>query len=323
MRLVYFGSGAFGLPTLERLIRDHDVELVVTQQDRPAGRRRRLTPTPIGAYAAEQGVPVAKFEDVNAPEAVEQVQSVGADVYVVIAFGQKLSASLLGSTFAINLHGSLLPKFRGAAPIQRAMMAGERETGVTAITLAQRMDAGGILGSSRVTIDPMESAGELHDRLALLGPGLIGEVLTQYEHNTLEPQPQDESQATTAPKLTKAEGTVDFDQPARLVRARIHGLTPWPGCTVALGDRTLRLLRVKDEPAAAESSAAGSAETAEPGALTADGRVCCAGGSLRLLSVQPPGGKAMAFAAYVNGHGLPEPAICRPTVTQASGDGAS
>ncbi len=314
MRIVFFGSGAFGLPTLERLVREHDVPLVITQPDRPAGRRRRLTPTPIAAFASEKSLDLLKPADVNAPEVIRRVHDVHADAFVVIAFGQKLGEELIGEHFAVNLHGSLLPKYRGAAPIQRAMMAGERQTGVSVITLASRMDAGAVLGTSRTAIDPGETAGELHDRLALLGPDLVMDVLARHEAGALDPQPQDETRATRAPKLTKAEGTVTFDRPAPLVRAVIHGLTPWPGCTIEIDGRSLRLLRVKDEADDGQSlkgAAVGCTPGRTPGAVAEDGRVFCREGAIRLLSVQPPGGKAMSFSAYVNGHGLPEGAVCR------------
>lgn len=295
MRIVYFGSGAFGLPTFDALCRDHDVALVVTQPDRPAGRKRVPTPTPIGEVAASRDIPTIKPEYVNDPDVVRAIHDTAADAYVVIAFGQKLGVDLLGETFAINLHGSLLPKYRGAAPIQWAMIEGETETGVSVITLAQRMDAGAVLARTSSPIDPRETAGELHDRLAELGPRIVLNVLSRHMGGTLEPIEQEESQATRAPKLAKADGVIDFDQPAERVRARVHGLTPWPGCTIRIDGRDLRLNRVESCPEPADPRAL-------PGTVLVDLRIACNPGSVGLLEVQPPGRKVMAFSAYYNGH---------------------
>lgn len=298
MRLVYFGSGEFGVPTFRRLTRDHEIVLVVTQPDRPAGRKRAPTPTPIASLAATLGVSVLKPESVNDPEVVRAVRGAHADAYVVIAYGQKLGGSLLEGVFAINLHGSLLPRHRGAAPVNWAIIRGDATTGVSVITLADRMDAGEILGQSVTPIDPMETAGELHDRLALLGPDLVSEVLRRHEAGALTRQPQDERLATRAPKFTKADGTVSFDQPADQVRNRVHGLTPWPGCWVELDGKPLRLHRVLVTQATETSNA-------PPGTIIEGDLVVCAPGAIRLLAVQAPGGKMMAFAAYRAGHPVP------------------
>ncbi|MBT8485474.1 MAG: methionyl-tRNA formyltransferase, partial [Phycisphaerae bacterium] len=227
MQLVYFGSGVFGLPTLERLARDHQVRLVVSQPDRPAGRSRHPVPTPISSFATSAGLPVLRPERMDAPGVVEAIRAVDADAFVVIAYGHKLPAALLDDRFAINLHASLLPKYRGAAPINWAMINGESETGVSVITLAERMDAGLVLARRRLAIDARETAGELHDRLAELGPEIVQEVLSAQQTGTLRGVAQDPAEVSWAPRLKKADGTVDFDRPAVAVRQRIHGLTPW------------------------------------------------------------------------------------------------
>lgn len=294
MRVVFFGSGAFGLPVFLQLVREREVALVVSQPDRPAGRNRTNRPTEIAQCATDQGLRVIKPEEVNDSEVIREIRQIDADAYVVIAFGQKLGPDLLGETFAINLHASLLPKFRGAAPINWAVIDNESHTGVSVITLAQRMDAGEVLGSALTAIDPGETAGELHDRLAAMGPDVVLEVLERHEAGTLVGVAQDESKATKAPKLSKAQGSVDFNQLAMRVRARIHGLTPWPGCMVRIEDRELKLLRVRDHDVVEG--------TGKPGEVLANLRVACGEGCVELLSVQPPGGKAMSFAAYANGH---------------------
>ena len=236
MRLVFLGAGAFGVPSLEALAREHEIALVVTQPDRPAGRGKVLTPTPVAVRAAELGLRVVKPADVNAREVLDEVRGAGADAWVVIAFGQKLSRDLVDGVFAINLHGSVLPAYRGAAPIQRAVMDGCRETGVSVIGIAERMDAGLVYATRTLAIGPTETSDEVHDALSLLGPEVLSAVLAQHAAGRAEGVAQDESRATRARKLSKAEATVDLASlDAEAARARINGLNAWPGCTVLVG----------------------------------------------------------------------------------------
>lgn len=304
MRLLFFGSGAFGLPALEHLCGQHEVVQVISQPDKPAGRKRVLTPTPIAQWALDQGYTVPRVDNVNTPEFVQQIKSYEADASVVIAFGQKLSPQLIDAMgkLAVNLHSSLLPKYRGAAPINWAMINNEPVTGNSVIALAQRMDAGVVYATNQTPIDPNETAGELHDRLAGMGPQVIAEVLKQFADGTLRPVEQDESQASKARKFTKTDGTVSFDQPADLVRARVHGLTPWPGCKVrwikddGTDKGVLTLKRVADE--------ANRSSTANPGTLDDPLRVACSEGAIRLVELQAPGGKTMAAEDFAHGQGL-------------------
>jgi len=170
---------------------------------------------------------------------------------------------------------------------------------VSVITVTERIDAGDVLGQACARIDPRETAGELHDRLAMLGPGLMLKVLDQFRRGELLRVPQDDSRATRARKLTKKDGTVSFDHSARLVRARVHGLTPWPGCTVKLDGRLLKLLRVRDEPAVKPAD-----PSVVPGEVLADRSIQCSVGVIYVLNVQPPGGRQMSFEAYCHGHGV-------------------
>jgi methionyl-tRNA formyltransferase len=244
--------------------------------------------------ASLANLPLIKPENVNQPTTVERIRVLEADAFVVVAFGQKLGRTLLDGVFAINLHGSLLPKYRGAAPINWAIINGERETGVSVIALADRMDAGEVYAMAATTIEPIETAGELHDRLALSGPEIIQHVLEQHASGGAVGQPQDERLATHAPKLSKDDGTVSFDQPAAGVRNRIHGLTPWPGCTVRLEGKDLRLLRAEVVDEATLSG--------RPGEVFANAMIACRPGVLRLLEVQPPGKPAMTWNAFRNGN---------------------
>jgi methionyl-tRNA formyltransferase len=212
VNIVFFGSGAFGLPTLQSLAKHHTIAAVVTQPDRKAGRGKALTPTPIGAWAAEHlpGVALHKPDNANEPavrDAIRAHADKAADLaWVVIAFGQKLSPELLADRFAVNLHASLLPRWRGAAPINAAVLAGDRETGNSVITLADRMDAGLVLGQSRRPIGPTQTAGELHDLLAEDGAPLVLEVLERHADRVLEPSTQDADLVTLAPKMKKSTG---------------------------------------------------------------------------------------------------------------------
>lgn len=306
MNIVYFGSGEFGLPTLASLDASHTVVAVVTQPDRPAGRGRELTPTPVGAWAAEnlRSARLLKPERVNVPEVVASLRGLDAGVWVVIAFGQKLGRPLLEGRFAINLHASLLPRWRGAAPISAAMLAGDAETGNTVITLADRMDAGEILGASRRPIDPMVTAGELHDLLAADGPALVGSVLGDYDAGRLAGRRQDESLATSASKLSRADGWIDFGEQAAVCRRRVHGLTPWPGVAARLGEAELKLRRVREADVACPPGAR-AGQILDAGA----GHVACGGGTvLELLEVQPAGKRQMAWREFARGHAIDEAA---------------
>jgi len=303
MRLLFFGAGEFGLPTLQALHAAHEIAAVVTQPDRPAGRGQRPRPTPIAQWAEQQGLPVWKTDDANDPAFVAKVAAAAPDASVVIAFGQKLSPQLVEASgeLMMNLHASLLPKYRGAAPINWAVIEGEAVTGNTVIGIAQRMDAGLIYGQQETPIAPHETAGELHDRLAGMGPDLVMEVLAKFKAGTLEGREQDDTLATQAPKLSRADGVVDFTQSAQRVRQRIHGLTPWPGITVRWtpaggGDtRPLKLLRVAVDKE-------GERATADPGTILPDHRVATGDGVIRLLEVQAPGSKAMDIESFARGH---------------------
>jgi methionyl-tRNA formyltransferase len=303
MDLIYFGSGEFGLPTLQALAGRHTLRAIVTQPDRPAGRGGRLTPTPVAQWAAANlsGTPILRPQRINDPEVARQIQDIPADAQVVIAYGQKLGQGLLATPparFAINLHGSLLPRWRGAAPVNAAILAGDRQTGNSVITLAERMDAGLILAQSCRDLPPDLTAGDLHDLLAADGPELVLSVLRAFEEGTLTPRPQDESQATRAPKLSRADGWIDFEQEAELCRRRIHGLTPWPGVAASFRGQMLKVTRVQVAGSAPEQL--GGTGTI----LDADtGLVSCGGGTvLQIVEVHPPGKRRMSWADFVHGH---------------------
>ncbi|MEO0512396.1 MAG: methionyl-tRNA formyltransferase [Planctomycetota bacterium] len=314
MRLVFFGSGAFGVPTLEALCQQHDVVLAVSQPDKPAGRKKILTPTPVAAWLSEHrpGVRLIKPERVREDATVDDIRATDADAWVVIAYGQKLPDRLLGldtqdPVFAINLHGSILPRHRGAAPINAAIIAGDDFVGSSVIRVVSEMDAGSVLAQSRSALDPMTTAGELHDELAEDGPGLILEVLERFGRGTLVETEQDESLVTYAGKMTKADGFVDWSKPADEIRRRIHGFNPWPGASTTLGGQLLKLHRAET----VEASALGpefppAASEASHGHLIdpRTGVVVCGTGAVRLLEVQPPGKSVMSWADFARGREL-------------------
>ncbi|QDU33937.1 Methionyl-tRNA formyltransferase [Poriferisphaera corsica] len=307
MRLMYLGAGEFGLPTLKALHAEHEIVAVVTQPDKPAGRKRVMTPTAIAKWATEQGIEVLKSDDVNTPEFVAKIGEYEVDASVVIAFGQKLSPELIGQLgkLAVNLHSSLLPKYRGAAPINWAMIQGEDVTGVSVIGLAQRMDAGEVYGVESLEIHREETAGELHDRLSELGPDVVLRVLQDLKSGDLKPLEQDHMEATRAPKFKKSDGTVDLNLSAKAVRCRVHGLTPWPGCRVQWEcmetgkSQILFLRRVTDN---CEMRAQ---ERAEVGMVLEDMFVVVGQGEvIKLLEVQAAGTKLMSVEEFAKGHKL-------------------
>lgn len=303
MDLIFYGSGEFGLPTFKALAQQHRVLCVVTQPDKPAGRKRVLTATPVGEWAAGLGVPVFKDESVNTPVFLEKLAGFKPDASVVIAFGQKLSPQVIEGSGAlvVNLHASILPRFRGAAPINHAILSGDKETGVSVISLAQRMDAGLVYATRKTAIGELETSGELHDRLSLLGPEAVGQVLADFAAGTLKGQAQDESKATRAPKFTKEDSLLKFDLPAGEVKSRVHGLTPWPGARTtwhgAKGPVEVIIHRAKVD-------SEGLKHGKPVGSFVAPGVVACRTGYLVLLELQVPGSKVAGLKDFLNGHAI-------------------
>lgn len=306
MRIVLFASGEFAVPTLRSLTDPahpgHEVAAVVTQPDRTGGRGRRTQPTPIKAEATALGIEVLAFEDVNAPAACRRLAACRADLGLVIAFGQKIGGEVrrLFRHECVNLHASLLPKYRGAAPFQWAIIRGEPRTGVTVFRLVDRMDAGPIYASRWTAIKPEERADELHDRLARIGVDAVAATLAILETDpTFQPAPQNDAEATRAPKLRKEDGFIRFDVPARDLANRINGLWSWPGAkcrfvSLATGKAecvTLALARPADR----------GAPQAAPGVLDYRRFVATADGYLEVLEIKPDGARTMTFPDFVNG----------------------
>jgi len=281
----------------------HDAALVVTQPARESGRGRRVTPTPVRTLAGELGLPGIEAENINTSDTVSKLQSAEARLGLVIAFGQKLGQAVLGAFPAgcINLHASLLPKLRGAAPINWAIARGEQETGCTVFRLVERMDAGPILAQRATPIDGKETSGELHDRLAELGVEVVRESLALFEGERIPAgTPQDESQATVARKLTKTDGAINFDGPPCDILRHIRAMTPWPGATTtfhAADGRWENVTILRARVLASPSDKGG----VTPGALDERLHVAARDGFLEILELKPSAGRAMSWQDYLNG----------------------
>ncbi len=301
MVIVFLGTGAFGVPALSALHENgHEVALAVSQPDRPAGRGRRVAPTPIHAAADELGIPHLQTADVNREPLDRLVDQ--AALGVVVAFGQKISGTMLDRfpRGCVNIHASLLPKYRGAAPINWAMINDEPTTGVTVFQLNERWDAGDVWGFRETPIDPHETASELHDRLAQLGAALVVESLAMIAQDR-QPTPQDATQATRAPKLSKATGYLDWAESARALQRRIHGLWSWPAATTEFVSRSGKVEPLLLARATVVDPDCIPTANTPPGAFRTDGTVQTGRGTLRLLEVKPASGKVMAFEAFANG----------------------
>jgi methionyl-tRNA formyltransferase len=283
------------VPTLAALLAaGHRVLQVYSQPDRPAGRGRQLSPTPVARFAIDHNLPLTRTANLNAEPLLP------ADVLVVIAFGQKISRPIADAPRfgSINLHASRLPSYRGAAPINWAILNGDSVTGNSIIRLADRMDAGHVLAQSQLAIGDSDTAGDLHDRLAADGPPLMLQVLHDLALARATELAQDESLATTAPKLSRQSATIDWTHSARQVARRINGLSPWPGCRVKLLNaqdhqiNTLTLLRAIPTPS----------QPSAPGRLLPDGTIATGDGVVTILQVQPANRTPMSLPDYRRGN---------------------
>lgn len=301
-RVVFMGSPRFALPTLRRLLETEDVVGVVTQPDRRQGRGQVVSPPPVKVEAEKAGVPVLQPARLKEPEAVARVAALKPELIVVVAYGQILPPALLGvpPLGCINVHASLLPKYRGAAPINWAILRGEMVTGTTIMQMDAGLDTGDILLQQAVVIHDDETAVELGERLAELGASLLVEALKRLRDHTLFGMPQNGSVSSYAPRLTKADGVVNWAASAREVCQRVRGVQPWPGAYTFLRGRTLKLFGCR--VAEGEASAAG-----EVLGLVPEGLLVSAGeGRVALAELQLEGGRRLAAAEFVHGHPLPE-----------------
>ncbi|MGE3820570.1 MAG: methionyl-tRNA formyltransferase [Isosphaeraceae bacterium] len=308
LRIVMLGTGDFALPTFLQLCESgEDVVALITQPDRPQGRKQTLVPSRIKVAAMDRKITILQPEDLNAPEGVEAVRNLAPDLLVTAAYGQILSSEVLAipRLGGINLHGSILPSYRGAAPVARAIERGEVETGVTVILMNPKVDAGGMLHVARTPIDPDETAGELEARLAVLGAPLVVKAVHELTQGSAVVRPQDRSRVTRAPKLRKEDGQIDWSKSAITIHNLVRAMQPWPIASSYLhradppGAEPLRVIVHK-------SQAHHSETTATPGqVIEASGdrlRVAAGTGTVSLLTVQIPGKRAMPVSEFLRGH---------------------
>jgi methionyl-tRNA formyltransferase len=305
LKLIMLGTKNFALPTFNRLAESgHQMLALVTQPDRPQGRKQELIPSQIKQSALARGIPVYQPEDVNGAQSLAWFREQGPDLIVTAAYGQILSGELLGvpRLGGINLHGSILPAYRGASPVARAIQNGDTESGVTVIRMTPKIDAGGMIAFARTAIGPEETAGELEGRLAELGAPLIAECVDRLADGEVEILPQDQSRVTRAPKLRKEEGDIDWSKSAEAITRLVRAMNPWPLSRTywhpgESGRRRVMLLVYAARPVA------GSGEPGRVIAAGAGGLVVAAGtGDVELVTVQPVGKRPMPAVEFLKGN---------------------
>jgi len=301
VKIIFAGTPEFAVPSLQLLLdSEHQVCAVYTQPDRPASRGRKLQPSPVKALALTVGIPVLQPLTFKPEEELQQLQAFNADLMVVVAYGMILPQTVLDTPRlgCINVHGSLLPRWRGAAPIQRALMAGDEKTGVTIMQIVRKLDAGDMLLKEEYVIGSEDTASDLHDRLADLGAIGLGKVLEQIKAGTLHPEKQDEALVTYAEKLEKSESDIDWTQPARQLSLKVRGLNAWPVAQTIYQDKALRIWRAQAIDAESDVMP-GTVKCTHKAIDVATGK-----GWLRLLEVQLPGGKRIPAQAFLAAHNM-------------------
>jgi methionyl-tRNA formyltransferase len=314
-RAIFFGTPELAATCLEAVCEVAEVVLVVTQPDRPSGRGMKLTPPPVKLLAEQRGIEVIQPRKVRTPEFAERLAAQRADVAVVVAYGRILPPAVLAapSLGCVNVHASLLPKLRGAAPIQWAILSGETRTGVCLMQMDEGLDTGPVLACKSLEIGPEETAGELSERLARLGAELLREELPRFLRGELEPKPQDRAGATLAPILTKDHGQVDWHRSARELHDLVRGAHPWPGAFAFLGGQRVKLHRTH--------VLVPHGHHGEPGAIVRADRhgveVACGAGVLVLDELQPEGKRRMSAEQFCAGARLQQGARFATTAKSA------
>jgi methionyl-tRNA formyltransferase len=307
MNIIFLGSGEFGIDCLNALEQSsHSLRFIVTQPPNPAGRGRKPSPTPAANWANAHSIPFLETDNVNTPEIIEKLADYKPDLIVVIAFGQKIGNELINlpPKGAVNVHASLLPKYRGAAPINWVIINGETATGISIITLAEKMDAGSILAQSQTDIVPDETAGQLHDRLAQIAAPLLLKTIEQIADGSIIYTEQNHSEATLAPKLKKSDGFIDFVEPAEILERKIRGFWPWPGASSTyLSKKTDKSIRVTIAMAEVVKAVREQPNHAAltPGVLDENLNILCGVDALKIKKIKPAGSPLMDFKSFTNG----------------------
>lgn len=302
MRTIFFGSPDFAVPCLEALHDISEIVAVITQPDRPAGRGLAMRPPAVKARALELGLTVWQPTKVRTAEFAEQLRAMSADVAVVVAYGRILPKAVLDAprTGCVNVHASLLPKWRGAAPIQWSIVHGDAETGVTLMQMDEGMDTGPILATASTAIERDDDAATLSDRLSQMGAELLRTELPRYVAGELAPRAQDDAAATMAPLLNKGHGRINWDQSAQAVHNQIRGMNPWPGAHTVLGERHIKVHRAIPSTLDPEGAAPGQVTALDPEGIL----VACAEGTLEIQELQESGRKRVDARAFASGRGV-------------------
>jgi len=308
MKIVFVGTPDFAVPSLEQLARaGHSIELVVTRPDRRRGRGLQPAAPPVKKAALELGLPLLQPRSINSPDSIERIRNTGARLGVLVAYGEIISPDVLAALPEgfLNLHASLLPAYRGAAPINWAIINGETQTGVSVVKMVEELDAGPVLAQRAVPIGPDQTAGELHDVLAAAGAELLADVVGRLDRaEPVRQQEQNEALASVAPKLSKQDGRIDWTLPAEQIKNRVRGMTPWPGawCYFAGRDRTelVSLLEVQAEKEAPRTPDAGPGTVIQVDSREAV-RVKAGRGTVTIKAIKPASGRAMEIADFVHG----------------------
>jgi methionyl-tRNA formyltransferase len=303
LRVIFMGTPDFAVPSLDRLVQlDHVVVAVVTQPDRPKGRGQKLQPSPVKEYALQAGLPLLQPEKIKEPAFIDHLEALRPDVIIVVAFGQFLPQRVLDlPTYGcINVHASLLPKYRGAAPIHWAILSGEIITGVTTMQMDIGMDTGDILLMAQVPIAPDDTTGQLHDRLMILGADLLAQTLEGLGNKSLVATPQDKEIATNAPLLTRETEHIQWQRPAKVIHNQVRGLNPWPGAYCLFRDKVLKVWQT--EP---RKYPTGAYQPGQVLAVDMDSfLVATTDGALECWEVQPESKKRMGCGQFSRGYGL-------------------
>ncbi len=302
MRTIFFGSPEFAVPCLDALHEISDVAVVISQPDRPAGRGLAMRPPAVKQRALELRLDVWQPTKVRTAAVAERLRSLEADVAVVVAYGRILPPAVLQAprTGCVNVHASLLPRWRGAAPIQWSIVHGDEETGVTLMQMDEGMDTGAILATASTRIEDDDDASTLGERLSEMGAALLREQLPSYVAGELTPKPQDDAAATMAPLLNKAHGRIEWNKPARMVHNQIRGMYPWPGAYTILGDRRIKVHRAIPTTLDPEGASPGQVVALDPEGIL----VACAEGTLEIQELQESGRKRVDARSFASGRGV-------------------
>lgn len=309
MKVVFMGTPDFAVPSLQKLIDEkYYIAAVVTQPDRPKGRGKKIAPSPIKELAIKHNIPVFQPERVRTTEFIETIRSIAPDLIIVIAFGQILPKEILDipSYGCINVHGSLLPKYRGAAPIQWAIINGEKTTGVTTMFMDEGMDTGDMILKKEVTIESDDTAGNLHDKMSTAGAELLKETLDELIRGTLKREKQNEEEATYAPMLKKEMGLIDWSEDSDKIINLIRGLSPWPSAYTFYKDQMIKIWKAKNYDKVYKNGSIGEIMEIikDKGLIVKTGNT-----SILIIEIQSPSGKRMTVEEYLRGHNIEQNTI--------------